>query len=190
MMQVIEACTACGKNMGPHIGPLSPHTNDFRAYHQHIVICGECRAKWDAPRRLQLLAAVQHTIDLMDKEPRSTWVPPVAAPIDIQAPLGWNHWTGLPGQVTACGLPGFQQMPPQESSSTTEFNVKQPEGDEPEEEEIEHFVHPGDVVQLCSGGPKMTVSDYIRIDSVRCRWFVNDEIRDEIFSEESLVLMD
>jgi uncharacterized protein YodC (DUF2158 family) len=45
----------------------------------------------------------------------------------------------------------------------------------------------GDVVQLKSGGPLMTVSEVIGND-VHCRWFVGNEEKSSSFSSEMLKL--
>ncbi len=44
---------------------------------------------------------------------------------------------------------------------------------------------PGDVVQLKSGGPKMTVSDanYIEKGKVRCHWFAGAKLESGVFNE-------
>ena len=47
----------------------------------------------------------------------------------------------------------------------------------------------GDVVQLASGGPKMTVGgkDPNSTTIVKCLWFVNGEAKSGMFAEDSLV---
>jgi len=45
----------------------------------------------------------------------------------------------------------------------------------------------GDVVQLRSGGPTMTVQEVMEIGGhVRCQWFVEGELRSGIFHPRSL----
>lgn len=52
--------------------------------------------------------------------------------------------------------------------------------------------NPGDVVELKSGGPKMTVQGYSAVGpgvptpEVRCKWFVNTEAKSDKFHEDSL----
>lgn len=48
----------------------------------------------------------------------------------------------------------------------------------------------GDVVQLRSGGPEMTVQEVMEIGGhVRCQWFVQGELRTGIFHPRSLWVM-
>jgi uncharacterized protein YodC (DUF2158 family) len=48
----------------------------------------------------------------------------------------------------------------------------------------------GDIVQLKSGGSEMTIEEIINRDNgentVKCRWFVNGEVRDGKFNPVSL----
>jgi uncharacterized protein YodC (DUF2158 family) len=44
----------------------------------------------------------------------------------------------------------------------------------------------GDVVQLRSGGPKMTVRSLISDGAVVCQWFESNEVHEENFPKESL----
>lgn len=44
----------------------------------------------------------------------------------------------------------------------------------------------GDVVQLKSGGPIMTVTDIYSDGSVGCTWFIKDELRQGSFPAQSL----
>ncbi|MEL1244218.1 DUF2158 domain-containing protein [Flavobacterium sp. DGU11] len=46
-------------------------------------------------------------------------------------------------------------------------------------------INRGDVVELKSGGPKMTVV-YKMTSGWKCAWFINGEIRSADFSTESL----
>lgn len=52
----------------------------------------------------------------------------------------------------------------------------------------------GDVVELKSGGPKMTVSGYVTSNGLNefakvfCQWFVGTKLEKERFSEDSLQL--
>ena len=48
----------------------------------------------------------------------------------------------------------------------------------------------GDVVQLKSGGPLMTVSNYITDGKVFCQSFNGNEPKGEVFSQETLTLTD
>ena len=45
---------------------------------------------------------------------------------------------------------------------------------------------PGDVVQLRSGGPAMTVSQKVAADTVRCLWFDGATPKDEVFPTVTL----
>ena len=45
----------------------------------------------------------------------------------------------------------------------------------------ENDFKPGDVVQLKSGGPAMTVSQKVAADTVRCVWFDGATPKDEVF---------
>jgi len=40
----------------------------------------------------------------------------------------------------------------------------------------------GDVVQLKSGGPQMTIKEFIREGMVICNWFAEDELKGATFS--------
>jgi uncharacterized protein YodC (DUF2158 family) len=44
----------------------------------------------------------------------------------------------------------------------------------------------GDVVQLKSGGPAMTVSERVAADTVRCIWFDGATARNEVFPVAAL----
>jgi uncharacterized protein YodC (DUF2158 family) len=44
----------------------------------------------------------------------------------------------------------------------------------------------GDVVQLRSGGPKMTVHGVISDGDIVCQWFESDEVHEENFPNEAL----
>jgi len=44
----------------------------------------------------------------------------------------------------------------------------------------------GDIVQLKSGGPKMTVED-IFDDDIMCQWFEGSKLNEGIFTQESLI---
>jgi uncharacterized protein YodC (DUF2158 family) len=48
----------------------------------------------------------------------------------------------------------------------------------------------GDVVQLKSGGPKMTVDCRIpdSTDKLICKWFEGKEVRTEVFREDMLIV--
>ncbi len=49
----------------------------------------------------------------------------------------------------------------------------------------------GDVVQLKSGGPKMTIEDQGSSGfGWICKWFVNEEVKTEYFDEEALRKVD
>ena len=48
----------------------------------------------------------------------------------------------------------------------------------------------GDVVQLKSGGPKMTVASIDEKGRAWCSWFVNGENHREVFRPESLEQVD
>lgn len=43
----------------------------------------------------------------------------------------------------------------------------------------------GDIVQLKSGSPAMTV-DFVSGDDVTCNWFVNDEVKTAVFKDKAL----
>ena len=45
----------------------------------------------------------------------------------------------------------------------------------------------GDIVQLKSGGPKMTIQG-INKESVECSWFVNKEHKSDFFNYDTLAL--
>jgi uncharacterized protein YodC (DUF2158 family) len=45
---------------------------------------------------------------------------------------------------------------------------------------------PGDIVQLKSGGPKMTISEIIDGDEAICQWFVQDKRCEETFETVTL----
>ena len=45
----------------------------------------------------------------------------------------------------------------------------------------------GDVVQLKSGGPPMTVSEEIPNGSWKCHWFLEWELKEGFFTPESLI---
>lgn len=48
----------------------------------------------------------------------------------------------------------------------------------------------GDIVQLKSGGPKMTVKDPMAIDGqVYCQWFAGNKLNSGYFSRGSLVII-
>ena len=47
---------------------------------------------------------------------------------------------------------------------------------------------PGDVVQLKSGGPAMTVGGWVAEDSVRCHWFDGATAKTEIFPTAAIRL--
>jgi uncharacterized protein YodC (DUF2158 family) len=44
----------------------------------------------------------------------------------------------------------------------------------------------GDVVQLRSGGPKMTVNSLVSNGDVVCQWFECDDVHEENFPKEAL----
>jgi uncharacterized protein YodC (DUF2158 family) len=44
----------------------------------------------------------------------------------------------------------------------------------------------GDVVQLKSGGPKMTVGGYNNLGHVVCKWFAGTESKHGMFAQDSL----
>ena len=44
----------------------------------------------------------------------------------------------------------------------------------------------GDVVQLRSGGPKMTVHGLVSDGDVVCKWFEGNEVREESFPKDTL----
>ncbi|WP_241594919.1 YodC family protein [Rosenbergiella epipactidis] len=47
----------------------------------------------------------------------------------------------------------------------------------------------GDVVQLASGGPKMTViGENSMLGGYVCEWFSKEEIKSKVFTEESIKL--
>lgn len=47
----------------------------------------------------------------------------------------------------------------------------------------------GDIVQLKSGGPKMTINNYTDGSRVFCKWFNSkNEVQSEVFQQEALVL--
>jgi uncharacterized protein YodC (DUF2158 family) len=52
----------------------------------------------------------------------------------------------------------------------------------------------GDIVQLKSGGPKMTISlEDLKVSGtstgkVHCEWFINGEVKTYLFNEEVLTL--
>ena len=49
----------------------------------------------------------------------------------------------------------------------------------------------GDVVQLLSGGPKMTVNDWDEFDgTVHCQWFAGAKLNSGYFKPESLQTVD
>jgi uncharacterized protein YodC (DUF2158 family) len=50
-------------------------------------------------------------------------------------------------------------------------------------------IHPGDIVQLKSGGPSMTAG-YKLNDQWHCQWFDELELRGETFPPEALVKVD
>ena len=45
---------------------------------------------------------------------------------------------------------------------------------------------PGDVVQLKSGGPVMTVEEDFDDSSVICRWFEKNQVKSDVFKRTSL----
>ena len=45
---------------------------------------------------------------------------------------------------------------------------------------------PGDIVQLKSGGPKMTVQD-VRPQTIHCQWFAGSKLEDGHFNKESII---
>jgi len=45
----------------------------------------------------------------------------------------------------------------------------------------------GDIVKLKSGGPQMTVKEYLE-NEVNCQWFDESKVRDEKFFEDSIEL--
>ena len=47
---------------------------------------------------------------------------------------------------------------------------------------------PGDVVQLKSGGPAMTVGGKVAEDSIRCHWFDGATAKTEIFPTAAIQL--
>ena len=51
---------------------------------------------------------------------------------------------------------------------------------------MENFTE-GDVVQLKSGGPKMTISMIGEDRDVHCQWFKDDNVQFNVFSPESLI---
>jgi len=46
----------------------------------------------------------------------------------------------------------------------------------------------GDVVQLKSGSPTMTIDTALTSGTVRCKWFAGNDVKVEDFHEESLIL--
>ena len=53
---------------------------------------------------------------------------------------------------------------------------------------MSEFFKKGDVVQLKSGGPLMTISNYTQNDKVFCQWFNGKEPKGEVFNQEMLTL--
>jgi uncharacterized protein YodC (DUF2158 family) len=47
----------------------------------------------------------------------------------------------------------------------------------------------GDVVQLKSGGPRMTVTGYSELGNVICRWFSSGKSTEETFPDDALNLV-
>ena len=50
----------------------------------------------------------------------------------------------------------------------------------------------GDIVQLKSGGPKMTIREYTSTDEnyVSCQWFAGNKLESGAFPTESLILVE
>ena len=48
---------------------------------------------------------------------------------------------------------------------------------------MSEFFKKGDVVQLKSGGPLMTISNYTQNDKVFCQWFNGKEPKGEVFNQ-------
>jgi uncharacterized protein YodC (DUF2158 family) len=49
----------------------------------------------------------------------------------------------------------------------------------------------GEIVQLKSGGPKITVKDAVTFsDEIHCQWFAGGKLNDGYFPKESLIKVD
>ena len=51
-------------------------------------------------------------------------------------------------------------------------------------------IKPGDVVQLKSGGPKMTVESIDEHFGAKCSWFNGQQLQSEYFKVEALTIVD
>lgn len=50
-------------------------------------------------------------------------------------------------------------------------------------------LNPGDVVQLNSGGPKMTIRDIGPDGNITCKWFSADVVKEAYFLATELILI-